>query len=288
MRQTLARRSLVNKQRDRKLLRYLLWAIFVLVTLFVGLGLLSHMKSIVLDDVQISGNEIVDAGEVRQQILESLEGNNLLVYAKGNVFLFSKDQIEEYVLGHFPRVYKVLDIKRDGKTLAVSIEERKSAYLWCGFDVPTYDNQIVGKECFFLDQKGFIFDHAPFFTNGVYLTVYGGITAGESPIGQVVGLRNSMENISRLADLFASHDLPIHSLVIKDDGQNEFLLDIRTTTGDYAKIIFNEDETVEELLKKVETALSDPEFTASLKENRVRLEYIDTRFKNKLFYKFRS
>jgi len=120
------------------------------------------------------------------------------------------------------------------------------------------------------------------------LAFYGGIKSDVEPIGQTLITQNSIMDFGRLSEVFEKLSLPIHSVVIKSDGQNEFLLNIFTTTNNYAKILFNEDIPLLEIESKIYSAVAEESFTEQFSDSDLELEYIDTRFSNRVFYKFRN
>lgn len=286
MRQVLARPSPFKKEKSIKKIKIFIFIFVFLTILFVGLGFLSHLPKIVLNNIETIGLKVINAEELEDKTLNYLSYNTALLYSKGNIFLYSEKGITEFIKKEFPRVYSVDDINREKQTLYISLEERQSAYLWCGFDEPSYDKQYLEKDCYFIDQTGFIFDKAPFFTNGVYFTFYGGVNEDSSPVGQTVVLQNSMLDLMKVVNLLKEKDIKVHSVVLKKDGQNFFLIDNKTSFGGFSKIFFNEDESIDILLEKINISLSEESFVSDFKLKSADLEYIDTRFKNRVFYKF--
>jgi hypothetical protein len=260
----------------------------VLIVLFIGVGLLSHLPKMLINSVSVSGTKVLDETDVGKQTLAYLDGNTALFYARGNIFIYSKSDLVQFIEATFPRVYKVIDIARDGRKLAINLEERKAAFTWCGTEAPVYESRFEKRDCFFLDQTGFIFDASPYFTPGVYLTFYGGINSDAPVIGQTLTVRNSIVEFGELATSLAHEHLPVHSVVIHSDGQNELLLDIFTSTADYARILFNEDHGLDDISSKISSAVNEESFINAFTDNGAQLEYIDTRFDNRVFYKFKE
>lgn len=278
----------LKKVRRNMALSRLVWTIVVIVVLFVGLGLLSHISGLMIRDVKVSGTKVLSGEEVSENVQEYLEGNVALFYARGNIFLYSKNKLENFILSEFPRVYRVVEITRNGRELDIVLEERQAAFTWCGFEAPVYASRFEKRDCYFLDQTGFIFDQSPFFTQGVYLTFYGGVKSDVEIIGQTLATKHSVMDFEHLRDALEKFELSIHSTSIKSDGQNEFLLDVFTTTGDYAKILFNEDVGMKDIESKITSAVAEESFLEQFSDNGSELLYIDTRFSNRVFYKFKE
>ena len=288
MRESLSSPTPLKKERRNRTLARLLGAVFILAVLFIGAGLLSHIPKMMITEVEVTGTKVLDGEDVGLKTLEYLKGNVALFYARGNIFIYSKNNIIEFIKQEFPRVYQVTGIERHGRKLNIDLEERQAAFTWCGFEAPSYETRFEKRDCYFMDQTGFIFDQSPYFTPGVYLSFYGGIKSDISHIGQTIITENSVVGFGEIAKTLSSLKLPVHSVVIKSDGQNEFLLNIFTSTGTYARILFNEDVALAETLEKLESAAGEESFAAQFEDSGTTLEYIDTRFDNRVFYKFKE
>lgn len=287
MREALARPSPMKKVRRRRFASKLFICVFVVIALFVGLGILSGIPKFSFTSVVVAGTESLNRAETESAILGSLAGKQWLVYSRANKFLFSKQEIIEFVMTTMPRVYRVTDIERDGAMLRIAIEERHAVYTWCGREAPAYAARFARGSCIFLDQEGFAFAPAPSFSEGVYLSVYGGFSEGEV-IGTTINLENNIADVAAMLSILEDNDLSVHSLVLGADGQHAFLLDLPTVTGDYARILWNEDAPLEETLGKLGSALSEQNFRNDFADHGEQLLYVDTRFSNRVFYKFQD
>lgn len=272
----------------KRFLSKLVSIILCLIIIFISLGFLSGIKKLTINEVLVSGTESLDSSELARSVLESLSGKKLFFFSKANIFIFSKTDLEIFIKEKYPRVYKVVSIDRHGQSLSLKIEERHGAYTWCGHTPPEYSNRFKRGECYFLDQDGFAFDHAPNFSEGVYLSIYGGMPTEGEIIGSTINLQNNISDVAKMLSVLEDNDLPVHSLVLRTDGQHEFLLDTVSTTGDYAKIFWNEDSSLDDTLSKLGSALSEENFQKEFGEHSDKLLYVDTRFSNRVFYRFQD
>lgn len=280
------RASPIKKIKRRKFFSKLVLFIFVLSILFIVVGFLSRLPKYSINEVEVRGTESLDGSVVASSVIESLKGYKLLVYSRASIFLYSKKEVSSFISSAFPRVYKVISIDREKQKLIISIEERHGAYTWCGHVAPTFEKRFQRDKCYFLDQEGFAFAEAPNFTEGVYLSIYGGLPIEGETIGETINLQNNITDVAKMLEILEDNDLPVHSLVLKADGQHEFLLDAYTLNGNYSRIIWNEDIPLSETLSKLGSALSEENFKEEWKEKSAYFEYIDTRFNNRVFYKF--
>ncbi len=288
MREVVTRPSPIKKVKRKRFLSKLVSIILCLIIIFISLGFLSGIKKLTINEVLVSGTESLDSSELARSVLESLTGKKLLFFSKANIFIFSKTDLEIFIKEKYPRVYKVVSIDRHGQSLSLNIEERHGAYTWCGYTPPEYLNRFKRGECYFLDQDGFAFDHAPNFSEGVYLSIYGGMPAEGEIIGSTINLQNNISDVAKMLSVLEDNDLPVHSLVLRTDGQHEFLLDTVSTTGDYAKIFWNEDSSLDDTLSKLGSALSEENFQKEFGDHSDKLLYVDTRFSNRVFYRFQD
>lgn len=288
MREVLTRQSPLKKVKRKRFASRFFGFILVLLLLFIGLGFVSRINRLVINEVEVNGTESLDASDIGRQILGSLSGKKLLFYSKANKFLFSKSELEAFIMETFPRVYRVSIVNRVKQKLLIEIEERHGAYTWCGRDAPTYVERFKRNDCYFLDQEGYVFDNALDFSEGVYLSIYGGMPEGDAVIGETINLENNIVDVVQMLRILEDNNLPVHSLVLGADRQHQFLLDTASKTGDYAKILWNEDVPLADTLQKLGSALSEENFRTEWEAKKEYLLYVDTRFNNRVFYKFQD
>jgi hypothetical protein len=122
MRSRLARPSHIQTAKRKRSLRRFLGFIFFLLVLFVASGLLSHVPKFMIHEVEIRNTKILDKHEVSEKVLEFLDGNKALLFARGNIFLFSKSEVVSFLKNNFPRIYEVHNVSRSGQKLLIDIE----------------------------------------------------------------------------------------------------------------------------------------------------------------------
>ena len=133
---------------------------------FIAGGGVSHKNKWEIIHVNVVGASAVSSDEIREIALEKILGNYFLVYARNNSHLFPVGEINQALLSTFPRIASVSAERTDEHTITINISERKPYALWCG-------EKHIAKDCWFIDETGFVFDKAPVFSKGVYIEVYG-------------------------------------------------------------------------------------------------------------------
>lgn len=290
----------------------------------VALGGISHNNKWQIVRVDVTGANTVSLDAVRSLALEKILGNYFLVYARNNSYLFPVGEIEQSLLGAFPRIESVSVKRIDDHSIMIDLSERKPYALWCGLPATDYrSNEAVGRfqagedaeltqvpeqsslrgaartdaevarrnvelsDCWFIDGAGFVFDRAPVFSSGVYLEVYAKLV--EKNTG--VPLRSTLP-YSRFAATNTFVELlqkkvgePLR-VSLKSDGDAEIVFRASATYPFLAGVIvrFKDEESPAVLVKTLLAAVSR-EFPDNVALKK-KLLYIDMRFGNKIFFGF--
>lgn len=284
MRERITSTSNVTKERRKKTFVKTLWILLAFVVFLIGLAFLSHLDDLLIKDVSVKGNEILEQEDIKKETFKILSKKRLLVFAGENKLIYSKKNLEESLKKAFPRILSI-ETSLEGKTIFFTVVERERAHLWCGEEPPTYDDRSLERECYFLDNSGFIFDKSPQFSSGVYFTFYSNIRS-ENPIGQHILNFDFLKDVESLITGVNDQGFPVHSLVAKADGQYELLFNMATVSRDYPKLLFTSDQTIGEVYNKFMSIVEEDPFRTDFIEKPNRLEYIDARFKNRIFYRF--
>lgn len=245
--------------------------------MFAGLAWLSWLPETSIKQIQVVGNRTVPEEDVRAYIESRLQGGYLSVFSRANVFLFQPSVVEKELMDAFKKIEEA-NVSRDGlRSVRVDINERKPYYLWCGARslVSTQDG------CYFLDIDGYAFAPAPYFSGHVYFEFQKQFNAGSmDPIGthflpteefkRLIGFRNAL----RALDIYPD------TLAIDENGDYIFVLAGNT------RIIFNPAQDFDLLFNNLLATFDTEQFKGKKIEN-TSLEYIDLRFKNKVYYRFK-
>lgn len=251
----------------------------------VALGGISHNNKWQIVRVDVTGANTVSLDAVRSLALEKILGNYFLVYARNNSYLFPVGEIEQSLLGAFPRIESVSVKRIDDHSIMIDLSERKPYALWCGEEFLTEMRELA--DCWFIDGAGFVFDRAPVFSSGVYLEVYAKLV--EKNTG--VPLRSTLP-YSRFAATNTFVELlqkkvgePLR-VSLKSDGDAEIVFRASATYPFLAGVIvrFKDEESPAVLVKTLLAAVSR-EFPDNVALKK-KLLYIDMRFGNKIFFGF--
>jgi hypothetical protein len=239
----------------------------------VGLSIgLSHMPFLRLNSVVVKGNIGIDAHDVEALVQKNLSGSYAAVYAKSNKFLYPKDTIEADIRSTFPSI-EHLSVEAEGHTLEVTLSERKPAYLWCTGKPETKTTDA----CYFIDATGYIFSTGPQVSGDAYFTFFG-LLSDDNPIGKTFLNETDIKAMTTIKEQLAKNDVAVRSLYADEKGTRELML----VHG--GKIIFKVDQNLTVLLSSLE--LLKHKTTLLNTDAEKKLEYIDLRFGNKVYYKY--
>ncbi|MDQ3076229.1 MAG: hypothetical protein M3Q34_03825 [bacterium] len=286
-------RILELKKRRKKVLRNrIILLVILFILLLVGLIFLSRWEEVSINQVQISGNKIIDTALIDKIVEEELDGYYVWVIPKRNFLILPETKIKNKLLTELKRLESVELSISDRKVLEVSVLERKALYTWCGPDLKFYNAVVTfdeesEKNCYFMNEMGYVFDRAPYFSGDVYFKFFGSLgNEGESPLGQ----RYYPETFSALVKLVEdvkSLDLKPSSLFVKEDGDIDLYLKSNTFSADANKIVFNVNSDTTKIVENLHASITTEPLKSELKKKYEDLLYIDLRFGNKVYYKFR-
>lgn len=253
--------------------------------LFVAFGGVSHHRRWQIDTIQVSGATIVSADDIRVFVEQSDSGNYFLVYARNNSLIFPKLEIEKGLILKFPRIQTATANRVDDHTISIAVTERRPYALWCGEGFNAESYELV--ECWFIDSTGYLFDKAPIFSEGTYLEIYGPLESGtiQNPIGGNIAAERFM-NADRFAQaLRTSIATPIRIMFLPD-GELEVVVRASAGYPMLNKVILKvRDDMVPAVIVKNLSAALKEEFPGGTAKTK-KLQYIDLRFGNKIFFGF--
>lgn len=259
-----------QRARNRKIkLFLLLFVLFIFVLCYVSTLPVFDIKKVVVE-----GGEEDTASEVHDFTDDLLKEKVLFLLPSANRIFFPRGLVKENIYENFLQIKKVYFKVRD-RVLEIKIEERTKAYLYC------QHKEEVGIDCYDVDEEGLIFKNTnQYFDRKIFVDdtkestpalgskVYDGdlffitlkyIQVVEDALGiNVYGAGRDVNSLS----LYLSDNLDLGPLLYVDP---------------YSDI----DNTVIDL---VTAAKNDP-LKSVLSGDLSQIEYIDARFKGKIYFK---
>lgn len=260
-----------KKQRERWIK---ISAVILFLLIFIATPIyLFRMDRFLISNIELTGNSVTKYEDVAQIVSADLMGNYLFIFPKSNALIYPKNKIKEDLLRSIPRLSEVNVTLVNPKSLNIEISERAPAGLYC-----TNDKENL-TQCYFMDEKGYIFSRAPSFSGDVYF-IYLSDPVIEDPIGKNYLTSEEFQELPLLVNSLKVINIPIRSLTTT---ANEYYLELLGG----GKIIISKKDSLKEVASNLESFLNDQSITRApgFLDN---VSYIDMRFGNKVFYKLKN
>ncbi|MEK7567576.1 MAG: hypothetical protein AAB513_01480 [Patescibacteria group bacterium] len=246
---------------------------FIIAGITSGLYSAPRYKEITISNVLISGNEVIEKNIIENKVWSNLSGNKYFFFPNKNIFLYPKEIIVQSIKDISPYVLSANVSFNDFNSINVEVVERKPYALYCGGDYKSEDDG----ECFFLDDKAFVFDEAPKFSGNTFVRYFS--TTSEPYIGKVFSDTILFQTLSRFIDNLKEKGLIAISVHIVSPDEILFYLD----TG--SKLIISEKTDYNKVIRYIIDVMDSPDFKGKDEDGKLNVSYIDFRFGNKIFYR---
>lgn len=290
------KRNLVNspklaelKRRKRRiLLEKILICVLAVVIVVGALAYFSRIKKLNIENISVEGNKVIDTELIKTSAEKELAGKYLWLFPKSNILLYPESKIKSAIGENYKRL-KDIEISQKGNSLNISMSERVPAYTWCGMEPKGSGTE----NCYFLDSEGYIFDAAPYFSGEVYFKFYGApspqsesVPVGENPSGSYVA-RGYFERLIAFKDILTALGVKPVSLYIDTNDEINIALSKQKASGTEPKILVKRDSDFDRVAENLRAAINTEPLKGEFAKNYSNLEYIDLRFGNKVYYRFK-
>lgn len=263
----------MKKEKERKV-RLTLGSVLAILILVSPIIILRSQRFLI-KSITIAGNTVTKSEDIESLVATKLTGNYGLIVPHSSSIFYPKAAIQADLLLAIPRLKSVTITRTGWKGISITVTERTPAALYC-----TNVTTAAPTGCYFMDQDGFIFSEAPSFSGGVYVA-YTSESPLESPLGHYfLDSATFAKLVAMLNDLNLLHMTPKILIVKSDDSYN-------LTLSSGLVVIWKQEDDA----KSVESNLISFTNDASIFDSThtlADLSYIDLRFGNKVFYKFKN
>ena len=274
-----------KKKKNKILKRKIIVSFLGFLFFFIIITFLSKLERFNLNTINIVGNEVIETEKIEEIVKAKIKGNYYYLFPKTNFILYPKKNIEEDLKNKFKRIKEISVNDLNINTLEIKIEERVASHIYCGESFKHFES-LEEEKCYFMDEDGFIFDDAPYFSGNVYLKFYGKTVTNEGdPMGYYFyqpifkGLLSFKDNLEKIG-------IKPVIFYVQDDGDIKAYLPLSTSAVG-PEIRLKSDSDFEKIVENLQSVLTTEPLKTEFKEKYSSLLYIDLRFGNKVFYKFK-
>ena len=264
--------SRVRAKRRKRRNGLIIISIVVLLLIVGGLVWLSHAPFLRITSITISGEQTVPASAVQSFVQDEIAGSYMHLFAKSNIFLYPKSQLEAALPAAMPVVASVSVQAVDFHTLGVTIVERQPKALWCGTVV-----DASSTSCLLLDQNGVAYAPADI-TTSTYKRYYG-VLVGNTP--QQYLTPEEFTSLAALVDAIAQNQSQETITSVFVDSNN----DVHMSFASGFTLLFALSQGGGDVYQRFELALQSDAFVGHTIAD---FTYLDLRFGNRLYYKLKA
>lgn len=256
-----------------------------------ALSYVSYLPRFTVSSITVVGTQTVSPRLVQAYAETQVHDGTHPFLARDNIFILDKKALARDIVGYFPRI-KSADVSRESilaTAVTITVTERQPFALWC--------SQV--DDCYLIDDTGFIFTQAVMASSTDKYVFEGGLpaqagmaTSSDSTTSTGSGQASSPQ-ANPIGQTFAPGHMPGILVLLQMLSQAEFTpegatvendqdLTIPFTVGFYIKASYGIDAT--ELVRNLQLILSSD----VLRGNLARIEYVDLRFGNRVYYKLKG
>lgn len=271
------RKKITWAKKEKKRNPLILRIIFdILLIAFAGISVyvLFFSSYLKINRLILEGIQELDYESVVAQINSNLEGQYFKAIPHNNFILFSERRLKRDLKDKFKKIESVEAKKKFPDTIMVKITERKALMLWCSFG-----------PCYIVDEKGFAYSEADFESPEIKennLIRLADVSAQPVNLGEKVldpeyiqFVLSIKEKIREALDIEISEEYFTKSAVAQE---------VQVKTNEGWDTYFNSQLPISQSIETLKIFLDE-------KMNgieRGKLEYVDLRIGNKVYYKFKD
>lgn len=275
-----------SRERDRHKRQGAIFMGVGLIVIIVGTFLLLlNLSFLRVNDIRIIGQTSADLETIKEFVDSRLAGRYLWLVPKNSVFFVSKGILIRDVSLQFPGLAKVTITWPDLNTLNILIVDRESKVLWC------VDREKI-KNCYYLSPEGLAYQEAPSFSDALFIELH-----SKQPLkkigDKVIDTKTLLRTTAFLNFMKSSMSLwPKAGLILtfaEVYAQDDFIafLSDPADSSWQAQVLFNVSQSANSLITDYHSVLKNEKFQADWKESNGQLNYLDIRFPDKAFYRFK-
>lgn len=251
---------------------YSLAVLIVLGIIGWGVWYLANLPYFRVDRIEISGVRRLPAPDIERAAAEAISGEQWLIFPRNNFFLVSSVRVRERLREAFPQAAEISVEKKFPDRLIIAVEERS---LW-GVVCSRPDAVLPPESCFYIDRRGTAYEELASVEGWLVPVIY---IPQKSALGTQAVPEATLDFFNQAKGALASINGNLILLAVSSSTPS----DVRLTLSENWDILVSSSRLPSEWVKILKTVLEK-----DIGEKRSQLEYVDLRFGNKVFYKFKS
>lgn len=263
------RKLKTTKKKEKKRLG---WAVlFAVLGIFLAGSIVyaSRASALRVTSVHLVGETAIPEESVQSSVASLLASSYLGIFPKNNAIIYPRTRIEESLRDEFPRAEKIKVELVSLSELGVTVIDRTPAFKWCGNEAETVPH------CYLLDMSGYLYAQEVEGLPVPVPRVYGPLREDTEPLRNFYLAESEFRILGTLLTVLREGGfVPTHIRADSREGA------ITTEDGWTIRFLFRTQP--EKLLSNLKTVLKNE----NVQEK--SLDYIDLRFGNKIFYKFKE
>lgn len=234
-----------------------------------------------IKNIEVEGTSVLKSEFLKDTAKVELNGSYLWIIPKTSAFFYPKKAILNRLIKQFKRINTIQVEKMGFNTIYIRVTERPERYLWCGRDLIEFRGSE--NKCYFIDSGGYVFSPAPYYSGNLFLEFYGPLRGGENdhPVGGIVLPEERFRDLVLFNESLQNMDIPATKVFIDSNDDYEF------TLLDGGKLLVGGKNDLAKNSEYIELALNTDPLKSKMEKTRDRLLYLDVRFGNKVYFKFR-
>lgn len=227
-----------------------------------------------IKDIQLKGTSEIKYEEVYQEIKMVLSGKYLRFIPKDNLIIFPKQEMGKSLLDKFKKINSIETKKHFPSGIEIEITERKTLFVWCS-----------SGSCYIVDENGYAYMEADFNSEQIkqnHLVTLIDDSSKQVSIGDKVLQEEYINFVANLRDELRKET----GLEVTDEfhTQSRIAEEAKVMTSEGWQIFFSSVIPIESSLQTLKTFLEKQ----INEESKSKLEYVDLRAENKVYYKFKD
>ncbi|MAZ40833.1 hypothetical protein CL654_01845 [bacterium] len=258
------------KASQRKKIFKILGGLLV-VLVFGGIVWVTHLPSLSIQTVSVSGAEKINPQSIEETIEEELSSSYIGIFPKKNYFIYPKQNLLALLIEQEPYIESISISAplRTPTSLEVSLIERNSNLVWC-----------TNTGCNRLDEDGTIFGSVGTSTNEYFIVKKDG--AVSKPLGEKVAMPETLLPLFTIRDSLKK-DIAFKEGHIRSDNDYALITEVGT------EVLFNGGDDLnvvaDNLFTLFRSDVVKQNGTGTVAQWMEGIDYIDARFGKKIFYK---